>query len=254
MYFVTFDTSKPPFDDIHVRRAVAHCWDGAGFVAGALRGLGEVADGVVFPWQWSSVQTPAQTKSFYRSLPKYPFSIDAAKAELAKSKHASGFSLQTVYNTGFPNEGLALQALAANLAKIGIHVSVKELPTSQWLNMFYAHENLNLYPAAFGPDYVDPNDFLAQLLDSKQAVKNGVNIANYKSPLADKLLATEQGTTNKTKRRAALEQLYRQSLTDLPYLALWYEDLLMAIRKPFTYHGFSAMYFYTPWIYNIRVS
>jgi peptide/nickel transport system substrate-binding protein len=254
MYFVTFDTSKPPFDDVHVRRAVAHCWDGPGFVKGTLRGLGEVADGVVFPWQWASVQSPAQTTAFYKSLPKYPYSIDAAKAELKKSKHPNGFSLSTVYNSGFPNEGLALQALTANLSQIGIHVTVKELPTSAWLNMFYAHENLNLYPAAFGPDYVDPNDFLEQLLDSKQAVKNGVNIANYRNPRADRLLAIEQGTTNKARRRAALQQLYRTAQTDLPYLALWYEDLLMAIRKPFVYRGFSAMYFYTPWIYNIRVA
>jgi peptide/nickel transport system substrate-binding protein len=252
VYFLTFDTSTKPFNDIHARRAVAHCWNGAGFVKGPLHGLGEVATGMVFPWQWSSVQTPQQTKAFYKRQPKYPFSIAAAKAELAKSSSPNGFSLSTVYPTGYENLGLGLQTLAANLQQIGIKLSIKEVPVNDWLNALYGHKNLELFPIIFGADYVDPNDFLDVLMNSVNAKANAFNTANYRNPKVDALLAKEKGSTNKAVRRKALEQVYTTLNTDLPYFGLWYEDLLMAIRKPFTYSGFSAMYYYTPWVYHIK--
>jgi peptide/nickel transport system substrate-binding protein len=253
VYFLTFDTSTAPFNDVHARRAIAHCWNGAGFVKGPIHGLGEVATGMVFPWQWSSVQSTAQTKAFYARQPKYPFSIAAAKAELAKSSSPNGFSLSTEYPTGYENLGLGLQTLAANLQQIGIKLSIKEVPVNDWLNKLYGHTGLELFTIIFGADYVDPNDFLDVLLNSINAKPNAFNTANYKNPTVDKLLQREKSTTNVGVRRDALRTIYTTLNTDLPYFGLWYEDLLMAIRKPFTYTGFSAMYYYTPWIYHIKV-
>jgi peptide/nickel transport system substrate-binding protein len=198
--------------------------------------------------------TSAQTTAFYKRQPHYPFNIAAAKAELAKSSSRKGFSLATVYPTGFENLGLGLQTLAANLQQIGVKLSIKEVPASDWLNVLYGHKDIEFQTIIFGADYVDPNDFLDICLNSANAKPNAFNIANYKNPTVDRLLQREKGTTVKSVRRKALQQIYTIANTDLPYYGLWYENLSMAIRKPFTYHSFSALYYYTPWIFDINAT
>jgi peptide/nickel transport system substrate-binding protein len=253
-YFLAFNVEAKPWSDVHVRRAVAHCWDAVGFVKGALRGLGAPSNGMVFPWQWLTIMSLSEQKAFFKSLPKYPFSIAAAKAELAKSSVPKGFSASVSYPSSFTNYGLALQSLAANLKQIGINLTVGEFTPSAWLNYLYGHKNFGMTAVIFGPDYADAYDFLAQSYPSSAAVPQGFNLANYKNPTADRLLNQYKLATTRAKRASTLKQLYRMSATDLPYLGLWYDDAMMAIRKPFTYQGFNPLFYITPWIDYVKQS
>jgi peptide/nickel transport system substrate-binding protein len=245
-YFLSFDVKSEPWSDIHVRRAVAHCWDGAAFVKGPLRGLGQVSNGMVFPWQWRTLLTQSQLNAFFKSLPSYPFSVAAAKAELAKSAVPNGFSATISYPTAFSNYGLALQSIAANLQQIGIKLTVKEATTSQWLNVLYGHTNLGMAAVAYGPDYPDPHDFLSISYVSSAAAKNGFNFANFKNKTVDRLLKLESAATQPAKRAKYMQQIYRISATQLPYLGLWYDDAVMAIRRPFRYTGWTPEFAYEP--------
>jgi peptide/nickel transport system substrate-binding protein len=251
-YFLAFNVEAEPWNDVHVRRAVAHCWDGVGFVKGALRGLGAPSNGMVFPWQWLTLMSVSEQKAFFKSLPKYPFSVAAAKTELEKSAHASGFSASVSYPSAFPNYGLALQSLAANLKQIGIKLTVGEFTESAWLNYLYGHKNFGMTAVIFGPDYADAYDFLAQSYPSSAAVPQGFNLANYKNPTADRLLKQYTLATVRAKKASYLKQLYHLSATDLPYLGLWYDDAMMAIRKPFSYSGFNPLFYITPWIDYVK--
>jgi peptide/nickel transport system substrate-binding protein len=241
-----------PWSDVHVRRAVAHCWDGAGFVEGPLKGLGQVSNGMAFPWQWLSVMSPAQVKAYFKSLPKYPFSVAAAKAELAKSSVPNGFSASIGYPSSATNYGLALQSLAANLQQLGIKLTVTEETPSAWLNYLYGHKNFGLTAVIFGPDYADASDFLVQSYLSSAAVPQGFNLANVKVPALDRALKLEASSVSKAKRAHYLKQIYTYSAQQLPYLGLWYDDAVMAVRRPFSYHGFNPLFYVDPWIRYVK--
>jgi peptide/nickel transport system substrate-binding protein len=251
-YFLAFNLEAEPWNDLHVRRAVAHCWDGPDFVKGALRGLGQVSTGMAFPWQWQSLMSRSQTNSFLKSLPSYPFSISKAKAELSKSKSSKGFSATIAYPSAYPNYGLALQSLAANLQQIGVTLKVNEQTEAAWLNALYGHKGLGMSAIIFGPDYADPHDFIVQTYASSGAVPNAFNLANLKNPSIDRLLKLEAASTSKAKRAQYLKQIYRFSATQLPYLGLWYDDSVMAIRKPFTYQGFNPMFYLDAWVKQLK--
>jgi peptide/nickel transport system substrate-binding protein len=250
-WYLSFDVTADPWSDLHVRRALAHCWDGSGFINGPLRGNGQVSNGMVFPWQWRTVMTQRQIDAFFKTLRKYPFSINAAKAELAQSSHPNGFSATIYCPSTLTTATLALQSLSSNLAQIGVKLKVQDMSLSQWGNLLYSNKNLGLFVIGFAPDYADANDFLSIAYDSRNAKPNAWNTAHYKNPRIDKLLLTEQGTTSKQARARAMQQIYRISSQELPYLGLWYENSNVVTRKPFRTTAYSPMYYLTEWIYDI---
>ncbi|HET7572037.1 MAG TPA: ABC transporter substrate-binding protein [Gaiellaceae bacterium] len=250
-YYLAFDVTTPPWNDVHVRRAFAHCWDGPGFVKGPMHGRAQVSNGMVFPWQWRTVMTEKQIKAFFKSLPKYRFDVAAAKAELAKSASPNGFSTSILYPSGAPAIGLALQTLAANLQQIGVKLEVKETTNTAYWSSVTANKGGGVSIVNFTSDYDDPNDFLSICYDSAYAAPNAWNLAHYKNSQVDRLLRVEQGTTNKAARAKAMQKIYRISARDLPYLGLWYDELAAVARHPFRVKAFSPIYYLTQWVDEI---
>ena len=89
IFQLTLDQSAPPFDDIHVRKAIAYAIDREGLVKALLKGNGEAAKALNPPEMWSGVLPPDQVRAFYDTIPNYPFDLEKAKAEL-KQSDASG--------------------------------------------------------------------------------------------------------------------------------------------------------------------
>ena len=117
-WFVVMNNSKPPLDDLHVRRAVAHAYDRRTVIDHILGG-GEELRGPV----------PAQILSGCEGVGVYEFDMDKAKAELAKSKYSAAelgkFRLEiaaVAASERFKNIALLL---STNLKKLGINAQVK---------------------------------------------------------------------------------------------------------------------------------
>jgi peptide/nickel transport system substrate-binding protein len=245
--FLSFNLNETPFNDIHVRRAIAHCWDARGFISGPMRGLGLASNGLVMPWQWNSVLTPAQRRAYYKTLPSYPFSIAQAKAELSKSSVPNGFTIETVTTNYWSTMPLALQTLEANLAKIGITLNFSIVDVNSWANAVFTGKYPMLH-LMYTPYYADPSDILGITVG-----KGAYNFANYNSPSVLKWVAKEEASINRKTRANTLRQIYTQFAHDLPYLGLWYEDQAAAIRKPFEYTWANFSQFATPWWRYIKV-
>ena len=252
VYFFSFDVSSPPWSDIHVRRAVSLAADTRGMLNALFKGHGEVATTLVAPQQWGGVLPQAQVRKLYATFPKLPYSLTLAKAEMKKSSVPDGFSANLPYPNGVPVLGKMCLALAQTLEKLGIKLKVKQVTTDKWLNDLYAHKNLGIQVISFVPDYPDPINYPFVLLGSEHAVKNDLNIANYKNPKADALIRLQQGSTSNAARARAIGQLLRIASQDVPYLPIVWPQTAMAISKSFTYPGFNALYFNQPWATKIR--
>src|SRR4029077_11900767 len=90
--YYSLDFEDPPFDDIHVRRALAYATDKAGMVKAVLRGYGQPAPTMPPPQQWGDLMSQAKVRAFYASLPHYTYDLAKAKAQLAASAYPKGFT------------------------------------------------------------------------------------------------------------------------------------------------------------------
>ena len=105
--YLSLDTAIEPWNDIHVRRAIAYSIDKPGLVRAILRGYGEPAPTLPPPEQWGDVLPQAQVKAFYRTLPKYSYNLAKAKAELQQSAFPDGFKATLPFPDSAQTDGKA---------------------------------------------------------------------------------------------------------------------------------------------------
>lgn len=210
---LTFNTEAAPFDDVHVRKAVAHAVNRQAIVDRILRGHGQVATALSTPEQFGGLWTPQQAAGRLAAVPQYAYDLEAAKRELAQSKVPNGFGASLSYpNTG-PHLGTAAQAFAADLKKIGITLEVKELPIEQWL------AELNTFPALSYMWYFnttgDPGELASWFLGEG-------NPAKYANETISATMAKATAESDPAKRADLLIGAQTAQAADLAYLPLWW--------------------------------
>jgi peptide/nickel transport system substrate-binding protein len=249
---LTFDVSTPPFDDLHVRKAIAYACDREGYVRAFLGGNGTPADCVVPPEQWGPVLPQPEVASMYAKLPSYPFSIENAKKELAQSAHPNGFTTNKILvPNNQPAVLKALESLSTTVKQIGITMPISQVPTNDWLANIYAHKDLGIVCLLFLPDYADPADYMNLIYPSANAVKNNFNLANFKDPQVDKLIQDANAASSNAERAQDLSQVLTISQQQLPYYGLFWQNDVMAIQNKYVYKGFTGLYYNQNWLSRI---
>jgi peptide/nickel transport system substrate-binding protein len=256
MFYLSFDVSRPPWNDLHVRKAVAYATNSAGYVRAFLDGNGTPATCVVPPQQWGPVLPQSQVAKLYAQLPTYPYSLANARKELAQSAYPHGFtSNKLLVPNNAPAFVNAMESLSLTLKQIGIDMPVQEVPENQWLANLYAHsDSIGIVGSEFGPDYADPADYINLLYPSANAVKNNFNTANFKDPTVDSLLTQASSSGSDSARAQYLFQVLKISQEQLPYLALWWQNDLMAIQTTYVYEKFTGLYYNQNWLSRIFAS
>jgi peptide/nickel transport system substrate-binding protein len=134
-YFgLTFNPTIEPFDDVHVRRAIAYAVDRDGITAGLLNGHARPATALPSPEQFASVYDAAAATEVLNGVTHYDYDIEKAKEELAQSKVKDGFTATLSYMASDPNLGKVSLAIAESLKQIGVTLEVREIPLEQWLS------------------------------------------------------------------------------------------------------------------------
>jgi ABC-type transport system substrate-binding protein len=123
-YTFVLNTAKPPFDDIRVRKALAHATDRATFAKTLRGGLTEVADG---PWMKDS--------KWYVPGDNYP-AYDLAKAtalikEVEAEKGPVSFA---VLGLPDPNTMQGIELAQDMWGKAGVDVSIKQIDQADMVN------------------------------------------------------------------------------------------------------------------------
>ncbi|WP_166353110.1 ABC transporter substrate-binding protein [Phytoactinopolyspora limicola] len=115
--FVTVDTTKPPFDDVHARRAVSLAIDRDALVEAGLRGYGQPAGSFI------------AASAMGGHEPEFGLAFDPAEAaaELARSATPDGFTFELMYDPAVSSVTAAVQVVQANLADVGITVELNGL-------------------------------------------------------------------------------------------------------------------------------
>ncbi len=248
--YLTVNVTAEPWNDVHVRRAVAYACDRQGFVNAFLSGKGVPATSFIPQGMWANLGSSEEIKKIYDALPSYTFDLDRAKAELAKSSHPDGFSATVPYLNTQPQIGHALVSLSQTLKQIGINLTVKPEPESEWIANVFSHKSA-LNSALATPDYVDPTDYMSPLLLSENAHPEGTNFAEFKNATVDRLLQQASREQDTHTRATMLGEAMNIALTELPYIPLWIEGPSLAVTEPYAFDGFNPLYYGQPWLTDV---
>ena len=247
MFALTMDHSAPPFDDIHVRKAVAYSIDREGLVKALLKGNGEAATALNPPEMWSGILSPDEVRAFYATLPGYKFDLEKAKAELAQSSHPDGFDITVPAPTADPYMINIMQSVAQNLKQIGINVNVQEIDNNQWLAGYFLHENLGMQIIAYYPDFADAANYPYLFFDSKNATKDGMNGSNFKNDEVDAALDVANEQADPKVRAEALERVFKIANEDAAIAPIFWPASAMAINNEYKLSGYNAFWYNIPW-------
>ena len=244
---LTLDRSAPPFDDIHVRRAVAHAVDREGLVKALLKGHGEAATALDPPEMWAGVLPADAVRAFYATLPDQGFDLDKARAELALSRYPKGFEITVPGSAADPYQINILQSLAENLRQIGVTMTVRQLDAGEWYAGYFGHEALGMQIMSYFPDYADPGNYPELFLSSANAVPDGMNASNFRNAAVDAALATANSRSDPATRAEALKTVARIAAEEVALVPIFWPDTAMAIRDTYRLSGFNAFWYNEPW-------
>ena len=247
MFALTLDHSAPPFDDIHVRKAIAYSVDRAGLVQALLKGNGEPATALNPPEMWAGVLPLDEVKAFYATLPGYEFDLEKAKAELAQSAHPDGFEITVPGSTADPYMVNILQSVAENLKQIGITMTVQEIDQNQWLAGYFRHENLGMQIMAYYPDFADAANYPYLFFASATAVTDGMNGSNFKNAEVDAALAVANEQSDPKVRAEALKKVFQIANEDVALVPIFWPASAMAINNEYKLTGYNAFWYNVPW-------
>lgn len=147
---LSFNTTRPPLDDVHVRRAIAGALDTATIIKGAFKGYGEAPEGIIPPGiaNWSAPDVAQPT-----------FDLAKAKAELALAA-VKPTHLEVVYDASNQTDNNVAQIIKQNLAELGIDLTLTPLETGTFLDRAYGLKS-DLVLWSYGPVSPDASDPLA---------------------------------------------------------------------------------------------
>ncbi len=141
---LAINNKKKPFDDVRVRRAVAHSIDRKAFIDGVLEGLGKPIGSHFAPTDAGYVDLTGAA----------PYDVEKAKALLKQAGVATPLNVTlTLPPPQYARKGG--EVIAAQLAKVGIVAKIENVEWAQWLGgAFKGNFDLTII------NHVEPLDYM----------------------------------------------------------------------------------------------
>jgi dipeptide transport system substrate-binding protein len=221
--YLAMNTTRPPLDDVRVRRAVNMAIDKEAIIQAVYDGAGVVAKNPIPPTLWS----------YNDDIKDYPYDPTAAQQLMIEAGLAEGFETELWYlpvsRPYNPNGKRVAEMIQADLAKIGIHAS---LMTDEWSAYRAKLQSGDTPMALYGwtGDNGDPDNFLNVLLGCTSARPGGNNIAKWCNKDYDALVTDAKLSTDLATRAQLYSQAQEIFHEDAPWVPLAHSVVFMATR------------------------
>ena len=237
--YLAYNTTKKPFDDVRVRKAVNMAINKQAIVDAVYLGTGVAAKNPIPPTQWS----------YNNAVKDDPFDPAAAKKLLADAGLANGFTtdlwampVQRPYN---PNAKRIAELMQADLAKVGIKAEIKSFEWGEYRKRMQAGEH-QMGMLGWTGDNGDPDNFLNTLLGCSSAKTNGSNVAKFCYKPFEDLISKAKTESNQAERAKLYEKAQLIFKEQAPWFTIAHAVQLKPVRKevidfklsPFGRHSF----------------
>jgi peptide/nickel transport system substrate-binding protein len=252
LVYLPMNTKRPPWNDVHVRRAVAYAVDRKGLVAAWGGGLAGVPlSTLILPVQLRTLGSKTAVAKALKSVRQYRLNVTNGRREIAQSNYPNGVSTEIVIPnfTVFTKVG---EALIAMLDRVGIDARPKIVGLAEFIAALTGPRD-NIGALLTGnPCSIDPSYNPSQNLASEQARDGGGNTANYTNAAVDSLIAKGQTTSNRAKRLAIYKKLLTIVGRDMPYVPLISATRTVAISRKYKWPGYSLVTLEGQWALSIK--
>ncbi len=210
--FYRLNTTRPPLNDVRVRRALSLAVDREPLVREVVRGAGEPASGLTPPG------------AGYETPPMFPAMSDSARLAEARRLLAEagfpggrGFPTLELMTSSREVQKVMAEAIQAMWSKnLGIHVDIR---ACEWTAYKAAQQNMeyDLSSSSWSGDYLDPATFI----DLWRA-GSGNNCTGWRNPVFDARLAEAHAAADASTRLDALREAEALMLADMPVIPLYW--------------------------------
>jgi peptide/nickel transport system substrate-binding protein/oligopeptide transport system substrate-binding protein len=208
VYYIGLSNDFEPFRDARVRRAM-NLGVNVEALFDALAGAGVRARGAI----------PPGLPGHDAARAPYAYAPDSARALLREAGYANGLSFTILTREG-SRYGRALLGVQADLAKIGVTVSVA---SREWTTLKQTIDNgqAEAFLADWYADYPDGENFLFPLFHSRN-IGGGGNRARYRNPEVDARIEEAQREMDPSRREHLYREIDAQIFAEAPWIYLWH--------------------------------
>jgi oligopeptide transport system substrate-binding protein len=207
-YFYIFNTTKPPFDDVRVRKALSMALDREAITANITRG-GELPAFHLVPPDTAGYTTRIGVEE----------DLETARRLLAEAGYPGGRGFpatELLYNTLESHKMIAEAIQQMWKVNLNIDVTLRNEEWKVYLNST-TQGNFQVSRRGWIADYVDPNAFLDLWITG-----GGNNDAKWSNPEYDRLLTLASQTIDQEQRYEFLQQAEAILMDELPICPIYF--------------------------------
>ncbi len=222
--FISINTEKKPFDNVLVRRALAHAINKKAIIDTVYNGYAVEAKNPLPPTSWGYNET----------VPAYEYSPEKAKALLKEAGFPAGFETtlfaMPVPRNYMPDGRKAAESIQSDLAKVGIKINIVSYDWATYLKMV-SNGDHELAILGWSGDIGDPDNFLFTLLDKDNAQKPGTNRSFYKGEELHQVLTKAQEITDQKGREKLYLEAQKIIMRDVPMIPLAHSTQVVPVAE-----------------------
>ena len=219
--YLSFNHTKPLWQDVNMRKAIAHAINRKAIVDNIYQGMGQVAKNPIPPTMWG----------YNENVPGFAYDPDLAKQYLAKAGYPEGKGLPeiTLWSMPVPRpynpEGLKIGvAMAADLKKVGINARIVSYDWGTYLKRQREQpEDMDLFQLGWTGDNGDPDNFLAVLFDgmASSSVRT-----QWKNEKYHELMLKGKQTIDQDKRAAIYKEAQQLIYDECPVISIAHSTVI----------------------------
>lgn len=226
--YLGFNLADPRTGDRRVRQAIAHAVDREAILRWLFKDQGRLAEALLPPEHWAGA----------RGLSAHGYDQALARQLLRAAGYDADRRLQLSYKTSSDPFRLRLATvLQAQLAEVGIDLAIQSY---DW-GTFFGDIKAGRFQL-FGLTWVGVRlpDIFRYVFHSRSVPPDGANRGRYQEPEVDRLIEAASKASDLGRQAELYQRLQGVLHRDLPYLPLWYEDQVAAMRDDLTGYRLAA--------------
>ncbi|MCK4260269.1 MAG: ABC transporter substrate-binding protein [Halanaerobiales bacterium] len=221
LIFLGMNTQEGPFANLKVRQAVYYAIN-----------EDEIVKYVMSEHAYPAGQFyPDFIFGYNPEIKRVAYDPEKAKELLKEAGYPNGFEITLdAPNDRYVNDGQIVQAVAIQLAKVGIKINLEVQPKASYFNKVLA-KNTNFYLLGWSNSNGDGIGTLNGLLHTPDDKYGRFNLGNYSNLEVDRLVEESSTIIDPEKRLKVMQEAVKLAMDDVVQIPLHYQEDLYGVKN-----------------------